>query len=201
MNFESFPQQDSEMMEKAEKLKSFDDLFEKTLSELESEAVPTIEYNLPYPKEEFLDFLVREKNCLLHGSAMNFDVVEPRQANDAAKQAGNKNAVYAVTDPVLPIFYAIKDKQKINGVVQSGFENNLETGENEYEFVVPKEALENEPWTNGVIYIFDRSQFHQEANDEGELGSEWTSEDKVKPLAKLEVAPDDFRFLSEVKGA
>lgn len=201
MKFENFQPQDNEMIEKEHRLKAFDDLFERTLSEAEFEVVPTIEYDLPYPKEEFLDFLVREKNCLLHGSARNLDVVEPRQANDAAKKSGNKKAVYAVTDPVLPIFYAIKNKEKINGVVQSGFDNNLETGEKEYEFVVPKDALEAGPWTNGVIYIFDRGQFHQEANDEGEFGSEWTSEEKVKPLAKLEVSPDDFRFLDEVKGA
>lgn len=200
MNFENFSQ-NNEIIEKENKLKAFDDLFERTLVEAEMEKVPTIEYHLPYPKEEFLDFLVREKNCLLHGSAQNLDVVEPRQANDAAKKSGNKNAVYAVSDPVLPIFYAIKNKEKINGKVQSGFDNNLETGEKEYEFVVPKEALEKGPWTSGVIYIFDRSQFQQEANDEGELGSEWTAEAKVKPLAKLEVGLEDFRFLGEVKGA
>lgn len=199
MNFESFPQQNNEIIEKEHKLKTFDDLFERTLSEAEMEKVPTIEYHLPYPKEEFLKFLVKEKNCLLHGSNQNIDVVEPRQANDSSKESGNKNAVYAVTDPVLPIFYAIKDKKKINGVVESGFRDNLETGEPEYEFIIPKESLEADPWMKGMIYIFDKNDFHQEANDEGELGSEWTSQDKVKALAKLEVGREDFRFLDEVK--
>ena len=78
-------------------------------------------------KEEFLKFIVENKNVLLHGSAsQDLEVLEPRQANDSVKKSGNKNAVYGITDPVLPIFYAIQDRKKLQGVVESGVGHNSE---------------------------------------------------------------------------
>ena len=114
--------------------------------------------------------------------------------------SGNKNAVYCVTDPVLPIFYAIKDLSKINGVVESGVMSDLQTGELKYKFKIPKEALDAKPWKKGVVYIFDKKQFHPEKDDSGKLSGEWTSEVPVRPIAKLEVGPEDFRFINEVEG-
>ncbi|MDP3696820.1 MAG: hypothetical protein Q8R55_02185 [Candidatus Taylorbacteria bacterium] len=186
--------------EQENKRKAFNDLFEQVL-QTKGEQVPTIEYNLSYPKEDFLKFLVAEKNVLLHGSSTkNMETLKPRQANDKAKASGNKNAVYGVIDPVLPIFYAIKDRRKLNGVIESGFTENLETGEREYKFRIPHNILETKPWIRGMVYIFDKNQFHQEQDDSGGLSSEWTLEASVKPLAKLEVGPEDFRFLDKVEG-
>lgn len=193
--------QDTQVSETERKRLAFTKLFEEILTN-KGEAVPTVEYNLPYPKEDFFKFLVAEKNVLLHGSSdKNLDTLEPRQANDKVKASGNKNAVYGVIDPVLPIFYAIQDRKKINGIIESGSNENLETGKKEYKFRIPRNMLETNPWTKGMVYIFDKSQFHQEQDDSGGLSGEWTSETPVKPLAKLEVGPEDFRFLDKVEGS
>lgn len=187
-------------IEQENRSKAFNDLFEQLL-QAKGEQVPIVEYNLPYPKEEFLNFIVREKNVLLHGSSnKDMETLKPRQANDGAKVSGNKNAVYGVVDPVLPIFYAIQDRKKLQGVIESGVETDQETGELKYKFRISKEALDTKPWKRGVIYIFDKGQFHLEQDDSGEPSGEWTSESPVKPIAKLEVGPEDFRFLDRVEG-
>ena len=198
MGFESQSNQDTSASEIKRKREAFSKLFEETLLKKE-EGVPVVEYNLPYPKEDFLKFLAEEKNVLLHGSPeKDIEALEPRQANDTVKTSGNKKAVYGVIDPVLPIFYAIQDKEKIKGPIQSGVSEDLETGELEYEFKISKDALESQPWKSGVVYVFDKNQFNPETDDDGELSGEWTSENPVKPLAKLEVGPEDFRFLDKV---
>ncbi len=200
MAFESFLVQDNQALEKETKRKAFANLFEQTLLK-KSETIPVVEYNLPYPKEDFLKFLTEEKNVLLHGSSNgDIEIVEPRQANDTVKTSGNKKAIYGVVDPVLPIFYAIQDREKIHGFVKSGVSEDVETGELNYSFEIPQKDLETKPWMKGVIYIFDKNQFNPEKNDDGELSGEWTSERSIKPLAKLEVGPEDFRFLDKVEG-
>ena len=194
------PIQDNEALEKKKKFQAFTDVFERTLNN-KGEGVPTVEYDLPYPKEDFLKFLVEEKNVLLHGSSnKDIEILEPRQANDTVKVSGNKKAIYGVIDPVLPIFYAIQDREKFQGSIKSGVSEDAETGKLEYEFEIPKKVLEANPWTKGVVYLFDKNQFHEEKDDIGELSGEWTSESPIKPLAKLEVGPEDFSFLNKVEG-
>ena len=149
-----------QIREKENKQKVFKDLFDHTLL-ASGDSVPAIEYKLPYPKEDFLRFLVSENGVLLHGSSnRDMEVLEPKQANDSAKMSGNKKAVYCVSDPVLPIFYAIKDRDKFqNVIVSSGVLNNLETGDEEYHFRIPKSLLEIKPWTRGFVYILDKNKY------------------------------------------
>jgi hypothetical protein len=156
-----------------------------------------IDYGLPYPKEEFLKYLIEAKGFLLHGSNRSMDSLEPRQANDELKLSGNKLAVYAVEDPVLPIFYSVLDKNKIQGLVVSGKRNNGH--QVEYIFEIPKDAIKAHPWTKGIIYIVSKDKFIQEADDEGEAIEEWSSSEEVIPWGKLSVNKEDFRFLDQVK--
>ena len=189
---ESFPEKESQQ-------KVFERLFENALQN-NGENIPTIEYSLPYPKEDFLKFIVAEKNVLLHGSSnREIKILEPRQANDGSKKSGNKNAIYGVTDPVLPIFYAIQDREKLQGVIESGVEIDKETGELKYKFGIPKEMVDIKPWTRGFVYIFDKKSFMPEQDDNGEPSGEWTSEEAVSPIARLEVGPEDFRYLDKIE--
>ncbi|MDP3697262.1 MAG: hypothetical protein Q8R55_04525 [Candidatus Taylorbacteria bacterium] len=193
MNFESMPIQEQENKQRA-----FEILFEGVLQN-KSEGIPTIDYNLQYPKEDFLKFLVENKNVLLHGSPnRDLEVLEPRQANDTAKESGNKKAVYAVTDPVMAIFFAIQNREKINGTIESGTWDNPETGEQEYKFKIPKNTQATF-WTQGVIYIFDKNNFTTEKDNAGHSSGEWTSDSTAKPIAKIEIKPEDFQYLDKVE--
>src|SRR3989344_3064922 len=179
----------------------FDELFDRTLELRKGDSVPVVEYNLPYPKEDFLKYIGENKNVLLHGSSnKDLEKLEPRQANDGAKKFGNKKGVYAVKDPVLPIFHAIQDKEKLRGVIRSGSRKDLDTGEMKYNFQIPIGMVEIKPWKGGIIYIFNKADFTQGVDDDDELIDEWVSEKEVRPIAKLEVEPEDFRFLNEIEG-
>ncbi|MDP3985867.1 MAG: hypothetical protein Q8P77_00310 [Candidatus Veblenbacteria bacterium] len=193
---EGTARQEEEVRRRADFAQLYSNFFESH----SKEAIAVIDYNLPYPKEEFLKFLVEEKHLLLHGSSnQNLEVLAPQQTNDGAKEFGNKKAVYAVTDSVLPIFYAIRDRTKIRGAIISGYEADAETGEAKYEFRMSREAIEAKPWTRGAVYILDHSSFAQGVNDKGELVDEWAAETAVRPIAKLGVVPEDFRFINEIK--
>ena len=152
-------------------------------------------------KEALLQSLVTERGVLLHGSnETDLEILRPQPANDAAKRSGNKNAVYAVDDAVLAIFYAIQDRSRIDGVIRSAVKANRETGEREYSFGMPRAVLQSEPWRTGAVYVVDSRAFVQCKNDAGRTVREWASEQPVRVLSKLIVGPDDFRFLNHVQG-
>jgi len=182
------------------KVLAFAKLWQETIGSNATDQTLNIKYNLPYPKEDFLDYLLKNNQILLHGSCRtDIETLEPHQANDREKEFGNKNGVYAVKDPLLPIFYAIQNREKIDGLIVSGVKTDPETEENKYEFKMSKNILAAQPWVNGMVYILDKKSFWQGQDDDGEFGREWVSEKPVKPLAKLEVGPKDFRFLKEIE--
>lgn len=130
----------------------FDELFDATVA-LDHDRVPKIQYEFSRPKEDFLRHLVRSRNVLLHGSPiLDLENLDPKQANDSEKKSGNQRAVYAVTNAVLPIFYAIQDRTKISGVVRSGVVRDGEYGEI-YSFALPKKPRTKIPGSE-VRYIF-----------------------------------------------
>jgi len=157
-----------------------------------------IEYRLGFPKYRFLAYLL-EQGYLLHGSSVeDVETLEPRQVNDASKKSGNQVAVYAVSDPILPLFYAIKDRKKLLGMTRSGY-NIDENGVKTYRFQIDGKRSEKDPWKNGVIYVLPKEKFTQSVNDDGELTDEWVSPVLIAPVARLRVTPEDFPYLEEVK--
>jgi len=183
----------------AERKRLFSELYEEALTK---KAGDFIEYRGGFPKEEFLDFLVREKGVLLHGSnEQAIQELEPRQANCRSKKFGNMKGVYAVEDPLLPIFYSIKDKNRFKGLAVSGFEvaHDESGSRKKYHFEVSRGTLEENPWSEGVVYVLPKETFEQGTDDEGRPIDEWMSKIPVQPIAKLKVAPDDFRYLDKIQ--
>jgi hypothetical protein len=182
---------------KQEKVEVFEALYQKLLLAEGS----FLEYNVPYPKVEFLRYLSEKKNLLIHGSNFDIEKLEPRQANCKSKKFGNLNAVYATEDPILPVFYAIKDKNKFRGMAISGADIHSSNGftETSYIFKVEPEMLAINPWSPGVIYVLSKDSFEQGTDDEGDLIDEWISREEVKQLAKIKVAPEDFPYLADIK--
>lgn len=180
-----------------EQAQAFEELYKKILSADGN----FIEYNLPYAKREFLEYLTEKKNLLVHGSNWDTEELEPRLANCKSKKFGNLNAVYATADAVLPIFYAIKDKEKFRGMANSGFSEKKEVNratKKVYTFGIEPEMLKSDPWSVGVVYILPKDLFEQGTDDDGVLIDEWVSRHPVKPLAKLRVTPEDFPYLKDI---
>ena len=93
-----------------EKQRAFDDLWQ---SRPEG---GFLNYHLPYPKWQFLSYLCESRELVLHGSQdVGIGIVEPRQANDT-KAFSNQRAIYATTDGIWVIYFAILDRQKHRGL-------------------------------------------------------------------------------------
>lgn len=172
---------------------------------LKADGITEISYLLPYPKHNFLKYLVENGQVLLHGSPeKNIDILEPRQANCRSKKFGNLQAVYAVKDPILATFYAIRDVKghHFKGAIQSGRHVRKENGaivEKSYRFKLHPDDLAAQPWTAGMVYILPQETFQQGENETGNPIDEWASLAPVRPIAKLPVTPEDFPLLDRVE--
>jgi hypothetical protein len=172
----------------------FENLWENAPKEGEFIEVPE-----PYAKHEFLEYLVKHKNVLIHGSNWDVEELEPRQANDKSKKFGNQKAVYATTDHITPFFYAIRDKERYRGSGLVSSYGDPQKGNLSYTFKVEEKMLEEKPWSDGIVYILSRDAFAQGVDDEGKKSREFASSDPVEPLAKLRVSPEDFPFLDHIE--
>lgn len=168
-----------------------------------------IDYRLDDPKWQFLSYLCSSRNLVLHGS-QNADIaeVEPRKAVDV-KAYSNQEAIYATTDGIWVIFFAIVDRQKFSplSLFNSCLEIRLSPGQVMgplYFFSITHSALIQNPWRDGVVYILPRENFQQEPVQQM-LGAEiafphWISPKPASPVARLMVSPHDFPFLAQVHG-
>src|SRR3989344_3476516 len=175
-------------------------LFDRKYQEALTREDNFVEFEGPYSKKEFLDYVVENYNVVLHGSNRK-DIIklEPRQANCKSKKFGNMLGVYATEDDVLPMFYAIKDSEKFQGVAISGYQNTTsESGEaidKKYEFKIDFDVAKLKPWSEGVIYILPKDSFEQGTDDSGKLIDEWMSSKSVRPVAKLKLSPEEFPYI------
>ena len=168
---------------------------------------PTIELTLPHSKWLFLCYLANHHNIALHGSGdPNIAVFEPRQAKDLT-EFGNQKAVYAASDGLWAMFFAIVDRDRIGSVANACVQLADEEGNIHgpyYVFSVSRSALPNQPWRTGTVYLLPRMTFtvqpplafgHYQVHI-----AQLASFVPVQPLAKLIVTPADFPFLSQIRG-
>ena len=165
---------------------------------------------LPVPKWAFLCWLADEKGLLMHGSG-NSDITtfEPRTPFDNSPDDFSKQtAVFAASDGIWAIFYAVIDRvnfrlRMLNGALQ--FKTAEGWTRMHYFFSVTQEVLKKYPWREGVVYIlpiegFVRQPPYALGRHGRILEPHWASLKSVQPLAKLAVTPEDFPFLSQVRG-
>ena len=164
-----------------------------------------ITYTLDIPKWQFLCYLCDHQEILLHGSNKpDITEFEPRQANDVS-EFGNQNAIYAASDGIWPIYFAIVDREQVTFILNGCFHALEEDGtvvDTYYYFSVDEAALPNFPWQNGMVYLlprntFERQPYFQYFDLMVEI-AQWASPVAVKPIAKLRVTPEDFPFLREM---
>ena len=160
-----------------------------------------IKYNLPYPKYELLYYLAKEKNVIFHGS-IDRDISEffPYRKTLDSHPHGNVKGIYATMDPIWPLFFAILNRTPnafriINGPSKFNFSDG--TSQMLYLFSIGAEFLEAHPFTNGMVYIFDRSLFHISGGGEPEE-AEWVCEHEIKPIFRLPIQPSDFPFINQI---
>ena len=161
-----------------------------------------IDYELPYPKQEFLRYLVAKRDVVLHGSGSGaIDIFEPTPQTDYFGRV--RKAVFAASDGIWPMFFAILDRSRYHGSLRNACYWDVDaTGERQkfYAFSINAMFLGRQPWREGSIYVLPRATFERVVDEAGAPSEEWLSTRKVTPLALLAVSPSDFPFLKDVEG-
>lgn len=182
---------------------AFDELLNTVLSLGGS---PTIQFALPWPKWQFLCHIADHHDIALHGSGdPNITLFEPRQSNDLV-DFGNQKAVYAASDGLWAMFFAIVDRDRVTSVTNAcvRLEESGTVYDPLYVFSVSRSALPHRPWRTGTVYLLPRSTFvTQPPMPFGASRvhiAQLASFVPVQPLAKLTVTPEDFPFLAQIRG-
>jgi hypothetical protein len=167
-----------------------------------------IDYTFPVPKWQFVCYLADRHGVVLHGTGdANIDIFVPRKSNDL-NEFGAQTAVYAAGDGLWAMFFAILDRERYpmltsNACVRLVDESGV-VSEPYYVFSISQEALCKHPWRKGMIYILPKDTFiNQQSLRYGPYEvriPQVASLVPVKPLAHLEVTPEDFPFLDLIRG-
>jgi hypothetical protein len=183
---------------------AFDELLSTTLG---MDGCPTIPFTLPWPKWQFLCHLADQHDIALHGSGNpNITLFEPRQSNDL-NEFGNQKAVYAASDGLWAMFFAIVDRERVRSITNACIRLEEETGAVHgplYIFSVSQSALASQPWRTGTVYILPRKTFTTQppmtfGTSKVQI-AQLASFEPIQPLAKLTVTPEDFPFLLQIRG-
>ena len=183
---------------------AFEELLHTTLS---IGGCPTIQFTLPWSKWQFLCHIADHHDIALHGSGNpNIAQFEPRQSNDLS-EFGNQKAVYAASDGLWAMFFAIVDRERVPSITNACIRLEEESGVVHgplYVFSVSQSALPSQPWRTGTVYLLPRKTFSTQPPMA--FGSyqvhfaQLASLVPVEPMAKLTVTPDDFPFLAQIRG-
>ncbi len=167
-----------------------------------------VDYTLAAPKWQFLSWLCDTQDVLLHGSGNpSIQEFEPRKSDDL-NEFGNRQAVYAASDGIWPIFFAIVDRDRfvrsLNNACSRVVGPDGIRSDPYYYFSIDDDALPHQPWRVGTIYILPRTGFTQQSRAayrgmDVEI-AQWASPSPVRPLARMTVSPADFPFLTQIRG-
>jgi hypothetical protein len=167
-----------------------------------------IDYGFPLPKWQFLCYLADQHGVILHGTGdPDIQHFEPRPSNDL-NEFGAQTAVYAAGDGLWAMFFAIVDRARYtmgtsNACIQLVDEAG-QVSEPRYVFSISESALRQQPWRRGMVYLLPGDTFINQASLR--FGPyevrvpQLASLVPVKPFARLEVAPEDFPFLKDIRG-
>ena len=187
-----------------EKQAAFERLLEEALSQADGD---WIDYDLPYPRHEFVQFVTAREVVIFHGS--NNQQIESfipvRKSFELRDETGRGNlqAVYGTHDGLWAMFFAVVDRDRLRGSIRNGvayFTNAQGDVLTAYNFSVNHEQLDEKPWREGALYLLPRESFRRLQLTEHAYSNEWACEQEVAPLAKLPVSPEDFPFLDRVAG-
>ena len=154
-------------------------------------------------------YLCETREVVLHGSqVVGIDVVEPRQADDI-RAFSNQRAIYATTDGIWVIYFAIIDRKKYSpmSLFNSCFRAGVlpdQLSDPMYFFSISHSALLQKPWCEGAVYILPRQSFTQEAAQHVQgidvVFPHWINGSPTRLIAQLIVGPQDFPFLDQIHG-
>jgi hypothetical protein len=156
---------------------------------------------------QFLCGLAERREIAFHGTGdPGIELFEPREPIDFAP-FGQRKAVFATTDPVWSMFYAIVDRDRYRLTLNNGCVLVDADGGRQlpyYYFSVTSAALPQQPWRNGYLYFLPAGTFVAQpaATFAGHTARvpQLASPVAVAPFARLRIDPGDFPFLGQIRG-
>src|SRR5687767_2242990 len=157
---------------------------------------------------KFLCGVADRRRIAFHGTgAAGIESFEPRQPVDFAP-FGDQKAVFATSDPIWSMFYAIVDRDRHETTLNNGCILLLDSagrpGIPHYYFSIGRRALQEQPWRVGYVYLLPADTFvEQPAGMYGGHAArvpQLASPVPVAPFARLRVSPGDFPYLAQIRG-
>jgi hypothetical protein len=183
----------------------FDRLFDDAVA---SRPASPIDYRLPAPRWQFICHIADTRNVIVHGSSnLNIWTFEPRKSDDV-HEFGNRAAVYGSSDGLWAMFYAVLDRPRtpmsISNAAVRIEDDHGTLGPPYYFFSMSNPALAARAFGPGSIYLLPRDTFEpmrvQDIGGRRVHVPQWASLEAVTPLARIDVAPDDFPLLGAIRG-
>ena len=157
---------------------------------------------------EFLCEVAARREIAFHGTGdPNIESFEPRKPIDFAP-FGDQKAVFATTDPIWAMFFAIVARDRFpitlaNGCIVSQDAEGRAGVPHDF-FSISRDPLRQRPWRTGYLYFLPAKTFVEQPPDtyagHPARVPQLASSVAVAPFARLEVAPDDFPFLAAIRG-
>jgi hypothetical protein len=153
---------------------------------------------------QFLCSLAARRRIAFHGTGdPRIERFEPREPVDFAP-FGKQRAVFATSDPIWAMFYAIVGRARHRLTLNNGCLVLDDTGETYYYFSVSRQALARRPWRMGYLYFLPAETFVEQpgALYAGQRARvpQLASPVAVTPFARLRIAPRSFPFLGRIRG-
>jgi hypothetical protein len=154
---------------------------------------------LPVPTWVFLHWLTKHKHLLAHGTG-NQNIVQfvPRQSDDVG-WFGNQNAVYAASDGIWAMFFAVMNRPDVPMSISNAAIRLKNPPQDVYFFSVTDTAMQQHPFRDGWVYLLPRDGFVLEPSPDFYISQHWASLEPVTPLFKVRVKPQDFPFLQQIR--
>ncbi|HEY4349080.1 MAG TPA: hypothetical protein VGM80_16015 [Gaiellaceae bacterium] len=153
---------------------------------------------------QFLCSLAARRRIAFHGTGdPDIERFEPREPIDYAP-FGKQRAVFATSDPIWAMFYAIVDRGGHELTLNNACLLLEDTGDAYYYFSVSRQALPWRPWRTGYLYFLPSDTFvEQPGRDYAGRPArvpQLASPVAVAPFARLRIAPRSFPFLGRIRG-
>ena len=153
---------------------------------------------------QFMCSVAARRRIAFHGTGdPRIESFEPREPVDFAP-FGKQQAVFATSDPIWAMFYAIVDRGRHRLTLNNGCLVLEDTGDAYYYFSVSRQALPRRPWRAGYLYFLPADTFVEQPGDvyAGQQARvpQLASPVAVTPFARLRVAPRSFPFLGQIRG-
>lgn len=166
-----------------------------------------LDWNLEWPKWRFIEWLTRKEVLIFHGSPdSDIDVFAPvRNSVEIMNHGGTGNlaAVYGTPFGLWAMWFAVIDRQRLQGSIQNGvmrWTDRLGHALDLYQFSVHHELVGTDIWRSGTLYLLPRESFRPIPFFPGGPDSnEWASPNELQPLKRLAIDPEDFPFLGQVR--